>query len=267
MTNLRPAIVILLAALSIPNIAQQAKPLAFDVVSIKPNKSGSLSGGTENRPNGLYAVNMPLGAFLYRGFSPSQIYGVPEWLTSERFDLETKVSGADFDAYQKLSGAERMKMLQAVFKDRLHLKTHQETRELPVYLLVPAGNKNKLQPAQSGDANNRQPPPHGVNEGEGMFWIQGPDPLESKITGQSASMERLARRLSYMHGLDRKVIDQTGLTGQYNFTLDWATSNQSDSAYPSIFTALQEQLGLKLESSKAPIEVLIIDHIERPSEN
>jgi uncharacterized protein (TIGR03435 family) len=246
--------------------ATDTKPLAFDVVSIKRNISGSGTGSNLIRPDGFHSVNVSLATYLYRGLSGSQVFGAPAWLQSELYDIDAKVASSDLDAYHHATQAERNRMLQAVFEDRLKLKLHQETRQLPLYLLVMAKGGLKLKSSPE-NTQERQPPANSNNEGQGLYWVPLATPGETRIVGQPASIARLAQRLSYMSGIDRPVVDKTGLTGKYDFTLDWSSSDEPSSTAPSIFTALQEQLGLKLESAKGPVAVLVIDHIERPSEN
>jgi uncharacterized protein (TIGR03435 family) len=243
------------------------KPLAFDVVSIKPNKSGDRGGATGFKPDGLYAVNMSLMTFLYQGFEPGLVFGFPEWLKSERYNLEAKVAESDLEVYHHASAAERERMLRAVFEDRLQLKEHTEIRELPIFALIVAKNGSKLKVATEEDIQGKNPPPGGANSGGGLYWIYGQAPEEQQIVAQGASMQRLAQYLCFSQGIDRFVVDKTELNGKYNFSLEWAKPNATDSSAPSITTAIQEQLGLKLEPTKGPVEVLVIDHIERPTEN
>ncbi|MGD0445839.1 MAG: TIGR03435 family protein [Edaphobacter sp.] len=241
-------------------------PLTFDIVSIKENKSGDRSGVVGNKTDGVYMVNMPLTTFLYQGFLPGTVYGVPKWVESDHYDLEAKVAESDLAAYRKASPAEHNRMLQAVFVERMKLKTHQETRELPIFTLVLAKNGSKLKRAEE-ETHERNPPLNSLNQGEGLYWGLNHPAGEKQLIGQGASMERLTQYLSYMAGIDRLVVDKTSLAGDYDFTLNWSSPTDSDGTGASIFTAIQEQLGLKLESTKGPVEVLVIDHIERPSEN
>jgi uncharacterized protein (TIGR03435 family) len=242
------------------------EPIAFDVVSIKENKSGDRTGRSGIRSNGIYMVNMPLTVFLYQGFLPPKVYGAPDWLQSGHYDLEAKVAESDIAAYHQASPAERERMLQAVFEERMKLKTHKETRELPIFALVVAKNGSKLKETQKGTPK-RDPPPNALNQGGGLYRVPSPAAGERQIIGQGAQIKRLAQYLSYMTGIDRLIVDKTGLAGDYDFTLNSSSSIDSDSTAPSIFTAIQEQLGLKLESTKGPVEVLVIDHIEKPSPN
>ena len=173
-------------------------------------------------------------------------------------------------------------MLQALLANRFKLAVHRETKDLPGYALVVAKNGPKLHDAKPGDTY-----PNGIKgpdgqPGQGLMIMGG---LGGPLTGQGINIENLVRVLSQQLG--RTILDETGLTGKYDFTLKWtpddragpiSAANQgggsrsddapsSDSSGPSIFTAIQEQLGLKLESRKVPVEMLVIDHVEAPSEN
>jgi len=156
-------------------------------------------------------------------------------------------------ALKKLSNKEaeqrRNAMLLAALVDRLNLKTHVATKELPVYLLVVARGGPKLKETPAGT--------------QGGFTVRA-----GELSGHGILMESLAYSVGGATG--RIVIEKTGLTGRYDIELKWAADRAegaTNDTGPDIFTALQEQLGLKLESGKAPIESVIIEHIEKPSEN
>ena len=246
------------------------RPLAFEVVSIKPNKSGSLTRSVSYGPEGLRAVNMRLDLFVDHGFRLQQVFGAPAWLQSEGYDFEAKVADSDLAVYKKASPAEFARMLHDVLVDRLKLKDHQEMRELPTYSLVIAKNGSKLKEVKPGNTYaDGARLPSGNPTGPGVFVLRGLIAGERRIVGQSGSIADLVAKLSYMPGIDRMVIDKTRLSGKYDFNLEWtpeSTSPETDTG-TSILTAIQEQLGLKLEPDKGPVPVLVIDHIERPSAN
>jgi uncharacterized protein (TIGR03435 family) len=164
-------------------------------------------------------------------------------------------------------------MLQPVLAERFQLKVHRETRDLPVYELLLGKGGPKFNEAKPGDTY-----PNGIkgpdgHSGPGLVWIQ-----DGQLTCQAVAMVELTRILSQRLG--HNVLDKTGLTGKYDFTMQWPREegpgsmfdgseggNAPESSGPSIFTVIQEQLGLKLESHKAPVEVLVIDHVEAPSAN
>jgi uncharacterized protein (TIGR03435 family) len=207
------------------------------------------------------------------------IQGAPSWLSSEKFDIQAKASRAVNNELAKLSRDQgsptKRRMLQALLADRFKLTTHRETKDLPVYALVIAKNGPKLQESRPVEAY-----PNGINDPALNPSISfGP----SKLSGKRIPMAVLAELLSNQLGCT--VLDQTGLNGNYDFTLQ-LTADQSeavmlkpskgcspeagsapplDSSRPSLVTAIQEQLGLRLDAQKSPVEVLVIDHVERPS--
>ena len=259
----------------------------YEVASIKPNKSGTNMVRLMFSPDGLSATNGTLQMLIHAayGVEDNQISGGPRWLNSDHYDIEAKMDSATADALHKLSEdqgrLERQRMLQVLLADRFKLTIHRETKELPVYMLVIAKNGPKIQEAKPGDTYpNGFKGPDG-RAGAGMFFMDG----RGSVTGQGIPIENLARLLSQQLG--RKVEDKTALTSKYDFTLKWtpdesqgamfkgpgpgpqdaASRPPPDASGPSIFTALQEQLGLKLESQRGPVEILVIDHAEQPSEN
>jgi uncharacterized protein (TIGR03435 family) len=171
----------------------------------------------------------------------------------------------DLDPHQ------RMRMLQPVLAERFQLKVHRETRDLPVYELVLAKGGPKFHEAKPGDTYPNGIKGPGGHSGPGLVWIQ-----DGQLTCQGVGVAELTRLLSQRLG--HNVLDKTGLTGKYDFAMQWPREegpgamfdggeNAAESSGPSIFTVIQEQLGLKLESHKAPVEVLVIDHVEAASAN
>jgi uncharacterized protein (TIGR03435 family) len=174
-------------------------------------------------------------------------------------------------------------MLRSLLEERFRLAIHRETRQLPAYLLTVAKTGPKLQPSREGSCTpyvTGAPPPT-TKPGEPRPDYCGfQRTAMGALNGKAVTMAELAKTLSrsYTSMLERNVIDGTGLTGKFDIHLTWAVdpagahngaidNTASDATGPSIFTALQEQLGLKLESTKGPVEVLVIDHIEKPSGN
>jgi uncharacterized protein (TIGR03435 family) len=234
----------LLAFLGLMTLGAQT----FEVASVKPNKSGRNPGSTGRSGSQLVFENTSLReciAIAY-GIAPDREYALsgPTWINTERYDIVAKVP-ADTPRAQVL------RMLQALLADRFQLRLHREKRDLRVYLLtvVRTGAKLKAVPARDGS------------------FTFGP----GRISGTAQSMAELADKLSRPYfGLGAPVMDSTGLAGVFDFKLEWTPDTvQADAATgPSIFAALQEQLGLKLESSKSAVEVLVIDRAERvPAEN
>ena len=225
-------------------------PLTFEVASVKVHPfpyqvvKSEVSGPRATwEAYGLEGLIME----AYRVDS-YQISRGPAWLASDRFDINAKAPGD-----RTLTADRKREMLRALLEDRFQLKVHRETREQPVYSLVVAKGGPKLK-ASSEDAR-----PGMTLESKG----QAVEILFSKW-----DMARLAGQISGNEG--RKVVDKTGLSGEYDITLSYADDRRAAGGQqdgPSLFTALQEQLGLKLESQKGPVEVLVIDHAEKPSEN
>jgi uncharacterized protein (TIGR03435 family) len=236
--------------------AASAQQPAFEVASIRPSnyQGGPLRVTARLDPDGIDFSNVTPRLCIQRayGVKPYQLIG-PEWIDSERYMIVAKATGA-------LPQDKILLMLQALLADRFKLAFHREMKEMPIYALVVSKNGAKLKEAKD----------------EGATQISGDG---DEIVFERASMQQLAGTLA--RSVDRPVIDATGLKGLYNFRLAWADDNRPNPSAPSagvvgasgpadapsIFTALQERLGLKLESRKAPVEVLVIDHIEKPSAN
>jgi uncharacterized protein (TIGR03435 family) len=239
----------------------------FDVISVKP--------GTDTRmlmqftPDGLRGSGITVRFLLYEGYggiNHEQVIGEPSWSNTQRFDIEAKVAPTDAPALGKMTFEQRRTMFQSILADRFKLVVHHETRELPIYVLSVAKGGPKLKPSAPDDPAGQAP------RRVGLMITRG------KVTANDTQLSTLLTVLS--RTLGRTVIDKTGLTGNYDFTLEYAPeeggppppgeaaqpASPPDSA-PSIFTALKEQLGLKLDSAKGPVDVIVIDHIEKPAEN
>jgi len=260
-------------------VTASAKLPAYEVAAIKPNKSGGGMSRMMMSPNGYSATNVSLKMMIENAYSlktDGLISGLPGWADSARFDLEAKMDGDAAAALKKLPPEEGMEqrrlMMQSLLADRFQLKVHHENKELPVYALVIAKGGFKLKDA---DPNASYP--------KGLDGVSHPGMMrmsDRSITAQAIPISNLVNALSRQ--LRREVVDKTGLTGKYDVTLQWtpdvnqmpempgerqdAASTVTDSG-PSIFTALQEQLGLKLESTKGPVDTIVVDHVEMPSEN
>jgi uncharacterized protein (TIGR03435 family) len=258
----------------------RVKAPAYDVISIKPYK-GDNSSARAGAPHGnVSLVNMQLLLLIEMayGVSNDRISGEPGWVDSDRFDVEAKMDEEAAAAYEKLPDEQQKTQLQlmaqSLLADRCKLKVHHETKIFPTYTLVIAKGGFKLKEADPNNTYANVKTPVGVPSA-GMIMMGGGGP-GYKLTALAITISRLATSLGGMvHG---PVVDKTGITGKYDFTLHWAPDQgaappdengslpQGDSG-PSIFTALQEQLGLKLESTKSPLDTIVVDHIERPSEN
>jgi uncharacterized protein (TIGR03435 family) len=226
----------------------------YEVVSIRPSKQGTLSG-TQALPNGFRDINITLDTLVkdaYATYNEGQVMGMPSWAKSEPYDVEAKVDADTADAWKSLSDKERWKqeqpMLQSALAERCKLKVHFETKELPVYDLVIDKGGLKMKEATPDEKSME----HVRN---GSFTVRAM-PIENLVVALPAD--------------GRLIVDKTGLGDKrFDFDLQWTPDNHrmdADSG-PSLFTALEEQLGLKLLSSKAPEKVLVIDHMEKPSPN
>jgi len=256
--------VLMLSTLSLIAFAQTTPGSnSFDVVSVKPGDSSFRGMSMHVSPSGFSVTNVTLKyliqyAWDVKGF---QISGGAGWMGSDRFTVEAKSDerlDVDFDdahSEKYKAFAERLhSRVRSLLADRFGLKLHTEERVMPVYGLVVAGTGPKLLPAPDGA-------PEGWSTGSGM------------LKGTRVSTKTIARGLS--DATERVVIDRTGLTGYYDYKLNWtpdaaaggAPDASEQATSPSLFTAVQEQLGLRLKPAKAPVEVLVIDHAEKPSAN
>ena len=268
----RYAFVLLFAIATCLAQTPNAAPV-IDVISVKPNVQDH-GGGIAMRPDGLYAENAPL-RFLIRmafnqQFADDQIANVPSW-ADEHFDITAKVS-ADMADLHSLDRAQytalRSQLLRQALTDRFQLKTHAETREGPVYALVVAKGGAKF------GATPPNPPREYVTA-DGQHLQPGLTATKGMIGGHNVPLSDLVHALRSAANLDRVVVDRTGLTSNYDFALNWTPDTTQppadDGAHandlPTLFTAIQEQLGLKLVPTKGPVETLVIDHVERPSAN
>jgi uncharacterized protein (TIGR03435 family) len=245
-----------------------AAPPAFEVSTIKLNKSGSPSSHSDLRGGNFNATNVSLKNVLqYQayGIPGSRIFGGPKWLDSERFDIEAKAESVAAARLRTLARDQRRIQTRAMFQqllaERFKLAVHWETRELPVYALVIGRKGPKLNHAKETDGSSGTSSGDGQFKGTAVTLAEFADALTQELSGE----------------LGRVVIDKTGIPGRFDVALQWMPGNEaplpndnaggSADSRPSIFTAIQEQLGLKLESSKGPVQVLVIDHCEMPSEN
>ncbi len=232
-----------------------AKPLAYDYVTVKPGTH--MAGGgmrMSSTPNSFSATNISLESLIMSAYDLQMddlISGLPVWAKSATFDIEAKMAADTFAAYRKLprklQWEQDQHMMQSLLKDRFNLKVHHATRQMPVYTLVIAKDGSKLTESTT-------------KQGRGSV-------RDGQIDYRDADLETLAYSLSGAVG--RIVLGETGLTGKYDLTLKWTPDEERGSADagPSIFTAVQEQLGLKLKSTTGPVDTIVVDHIERPSAN
>lgn len=245
----------------------------FDVASVRPSKPGETQV-TVNWTGGVTMINVPLRAivqFAYGINTPSRIAGHPDWTNVERFDIQAK-------APEGAIGVEQMRpMLQTLLAERFQFAAHYETVERPVFALVVARTDGRTRPGlvrssidcaalAAARRENREPDvPAPANGARPCAWSAsyGPDGVTVRFGGLPLS--RLAESVGTPDG--RVILDRTGLTGGYEFTLTFTQQPAPGDGNASLFTALEEQLGLKLVPDRAPLRVLAVDRIERPAEN
>jgi len=291
MVKVRHVVSLVLLSVASVSLLAQAPPteVSFDVVSIKRHIATAgpqFGSNVTQRPDGGFTmVNIPLGTLISRAYPPAvpiDMVGLPDWVMRERYDVSAT------STLSRPTQDQQTAMLRAMLADRCKLVAHMQNRDQPVYDLVVARSDGKLGPnlqpsevdceakaaadraaAEAARAAGTIPPRPAIPA------LNGPPPpcsfrMLGNTTEGGGTMEMLARLLRPTAG--RLVIDKTGLKGSYRITLPFNLiaargPETADDSAPSVFTALQEQLGLRLESSRASREVLVIDHIERPTEN
>jgi uncharacterized protein (TIGR03435 family) len=252
--NLRSIATSLALAVTLAH-AQQPRP-AFEVASIRPHAPDDTRFLVRPPGNGHFTATGSVAKLLLMlafDVQESQIAGGPAWLDKEKWDIEAKS-----DDHSPHNTAETRQMLRNLLIERFALQTHRETRQLPVYILGVSKGVPKFKPQTEDRGMNMQMTSNSIN-------------LES------GEIQRLAQVLSTAVG--RPVIDRTGLTQRYDLSLTWDDAPVREGGLPgldypgaqgdngSVFTAVQNQLGLRLDSQHAPVEVIVVDRIERPSRN
>jgi uncharacterized protein (TIGR03435 family) len=229
------------------------------------------------RDGNLLVQNAPLIALIRQAYSlynsnDDLITGLPAWAKNERFDIQAKVSEEDGARIKGLTREQRGQMLLALLEDRFKLKARVEQREIPIYALIVAKGGAKVAESRPGESYaHGLLGPDGTPRGAGST-----DYSRGHFRAQAAPLDSLASILTQQ--LDRPVLNRTGLTGNYDYTLDWTPDLPSGpdgaadppppaNAPPTLFTAIQEQLGLRLEASRGVVPAVVIEHIEEPSAN
>ena len=249
-------------------LASAAFGVQFDVASIKPSKAGATMAGVGNGGASERNVTVKMLIALAWRLQEFQISGGPGWMGSDRFDVEATAEDRNTDPDQL-----RL-MLQSLLADRFQLKFHRETKESPVYALVVG--KDRLKMKLSADQTSPEvngPSPRGAGPNHGAIRIGA-----GSLIGNAVTIPLFTRFLSQK--LDRAIIDRTNLAGRFDIQLQWTPGAgeqmldpgghalpPADSSGPSVFSTIQEQLGLKLESTRAPVEEFVIDRVAKPSEN
>lgn len=252
----------------------RAQRPSFEAASVKRNLSGSDSASVRGQSGRVTITNNPLRNIIRNawGLQGFQIVGGPDWINTERWDIVAKAEGNP-------PGPQMMTMVQNLLADRFKLVAHRETREMPIYALVLARADRTLGP------NLHSSPTDCLKEMTAAVARGGGPPRDGKvlcgmrvlnghIVMNAESMNNFVRNLSPIAG--RSVVDKTGLAGGFDADLTWAPdaalgpgaeNSAAPADGPSLFTAIQEQLGLKLDAQRGPVDVLVIDSVERPIED
>jgi uncharacterized protein (TIGR03435 family) len=271
--------------------AVAASDAAFEVASVKSNKSGQPFVQIGMAPGGRFtATNVPLRQMILMAYQlqPFQIEGAPAWITTERFDVVAKGSGPLAPAAPGTPGPIQL-MMKSLLADRFKLVAHIEKKEMPIYALVMARSDGRLGPQLKAstidctavNASRRGGPPPGPPDFNGPAPQCGMMVRPGGVKAGGVPINQILQLLS--QNVQRIVVDRTGLTGTYDVDLTWTPEQipqgrgdappgapalpPIDPNGPSLFTALQEQLGLKLDSTRGPVDVLVVDKVERPTED
>jgi uncharacterized protein (TIGR03435 family) len=218
----------------------------FEVASIKENKSGSQNSSSRTAGERYSGTNVSLIGLLRTAYAVQefQIAGYPAWAETDKFDVEAKIeSGANLSDFPL--------MLQKLLAERFKLVVHRELRQAPIYALVVMKDGPKFKPGDPAKCGGRS----------GGFAA-----TPTEINGGCVTMEQFAARLS--RSIGTHVVDETSLKGTFDFKVSWLPddrfSGRGASANPTLFTAIQEQLGLRLQSGRGPVDSLVIDRAEKP---
>ena len=235
---------------SVQPMASNADP-AFEVATIRPTDPSDQGQGFHLNGHRVHIENIPvlnMICFAYK-LQNSQVVNAPKWLDEARWDVDGVPDQPGIP-----SNKQYQLMVQKLLADRFHLQFHREQRELPVYELTVLKSGSRLTPSKSA-------PDDGIDQtghiGRGQQYM--------RYTNNN--MQDFVEGLEYI--VSRPVVNDTGLTGRYDFLLRWSNEMQDSTpnSAPGLFTAIQEQLGLKLVPTKAPVDVLVIDHVAQPSAN
>jgi len=258
--------------------------LTYEAASVKPNKSGVQGSSIRRFPGGrLQATNMPLRALIVFAYQlqPFQLVEDPAWIRNDTFDIVAKMEGDPPPVMPGTGPDPHMVAMRTLLGERFKLAAHRETRQMDIYELVLARPDGKLGPALKPTTQDcaammaaaRGGPPPGPPPGPNSPVVCGMRGLPGRLVAGAMPMALLASNLSGQ--VQRIVVDRTGLSGAWDFEITFAPERPlnpppgvefppADPNAPSLFTAMQEQLGLKLQSTKGPVEVLVVDRIEQP---
>lgn len=264
-----------------PADAAPAPPPAWDVSTVKPSSPDARGSMFQITFDGIKITNVPLWTMVREAFGleNDRLFGGPGWSKTTNFDVEAKVAPEDAPKLKGLTLEQRRQMMVALLEERFGLKYHRETRDLPMYELVVTKGGAKLQASKPDAEGADQGPGPAPSPGRHMLMMRGRGHIESTGSGLAGLVRLLSGQLG------RTVVDKTGLKGDFDYKLDWTPDDATtaitksgnpvagdnaalqDAGGPSLFTALEEQLGLKLEATKGPVDVVVIDHMEPPTAN
>jgi uncharacterized protein (TIGR03435 family) len=254
----------------------------FEVTSIRLVKSDTAMKSIRLLENGIWFTGVSTQILIRRAFGveDDRIFGLPSWAKSDRYDIQARISEPDVPKWNALNQPQQNAALLPILTQRFNLKFHHEVRVIPIYVLDIDKGRSKLHEAKVGNTYiNGLKGPDGVLGRAGVYAM-----TNGRVTGQGIPMEDLIFLLSNLQ-LGHAIVDKTGLAGRYDITLHWNSEGEPfvnarslgvdsrsddrgpDTDAPSLFTALREQLGLKLELKKLSMDVVVIDHIEVPSKN
>jgi uncharacterized protein (TIGR03435 family) len=223
---------------------------AFAVASVRPNRSGENALNNRFTPTQSAYINYPVRVLINEAYrvNPDRLVGGPEWIRSERFDVLGSIPVGS-------RPGDRQMMLQRLLEERFGLKHHREVRDLPVYLLVRTREDGRLGPGLRPSTIDCSGPPQTSKCGTMIRF--------NEISGRGTQWQSL--ELPLQLGLDRPTVDRTGLSGSFDIELKWSREVSPTGDQPVVFTALEEQLGLKLQPGRAPLDVMVIDAVSRPT--
>jgi uncharacterized protein (TIGR03435 family) len=235
----------LLLAFSLAAALRAQTLVTFEAVSIRPNLAAATASDTNTTPGRLSFINVTTLSLIRRAFGVQdyQISGAPDWAATARYDVV-----AVLDQAMTLNDQNRQPLLLQMLADRWKFRFHRETKDRGVYSLVVA-DPSRLRP----------------HDGPGVYAMTVEPADRIVLRSTRGNLGRLVEILSRY--TDRVVIDDTGLTGEYDFTLEWIQNPGVDGGGPTLFTALREQLGLRLEPVRRPMPLIVVDALERPSDN
>jgi uncharacterized protein (TIGR03435 family) len=288
LNSLRKSLLLTAASifLACPTLLAQTTPAtptpSFDAATIKPHKPDPMPVGlgyVGNTPDGIKGVDVTVISLVMYAYGvpvDTRVVGGPEWAKSERYDVEAKMSAEDIAAMKALSPAEKQahsqEMMLTLLAERFQLKAHSETRQNPIYELVVAKGGAKIR-----DASNDTTPLQTGRDGKSFSGLRETSATTS--VAQNYSLKSFADYLSIpAFGIGRPVVDKTGLTGTYNFTLNWSIYARSARPAPetgasdpadegSFLTTALKEIGLDLRPAMGGVEYIVIDHVEHPTAN